>query len=77
MNINEISNNYVKGNSPKNEEQKDKIPAEYKGLSSNQLECNIKRLENDMNAELMTIKLRYENKINSMKDALKLIKLKE
>ena len=81
MNINQISNNYVAGNSiGKQDSQpsdKKEIPQEYKGLNSSQLECNIKKLQKDMEAELRATRLRYETKINSMTDAMKLIKDQE
>lgn len=81
MNINQISNNYVAGNSIGNQAQqpqsKKEIPQEYKGLNSSQLECNIKKLQKDMEAELLSIRLRYETKINTMTDAMKLIKEQE
>ena len=76
MNINQISPNYIAGNSIGNYQPKvnNEIPEEYRGLSSSQLECNIKKLEMDMEAELMSIRLRYETKINQMTESMNLIK---
>ena len=51
----------------------DQIPPEYRGQTAEQLSCNIKRLQTDMEAELMSIRMRYENKINHMQRALELM----
>lgn len=75
MNVNMVSSNYVDGSSPKSKPQIDQVPQEYQGQTSSQLDCNIKRLETDMEAELMSIKMRYMTKINGMKQALEVMKV--
>jgi phage host-nuclease inhibitor protein Gam len=48
------------------------IPDEFKGVRVDLLEQNIRRLQNDMEAEIQTIKMRYTDKIEYMKSVLSL-----
>jgi hypothetical protein len=42
------------------------VPDEFKGVRVELLEQNIRRLELDMEAEIQTIRMRYEEKIRYM-----------
>ena len=68
MNINQVSNNYVQGRDPDAE-----LDDEFKGQTAQQLNLNIKKLETDLEAEIRTITLRYNTKINKMKAAVKVL----
>lgn len=46
-------------------------------MKSESLEKNIKRLKLDMEAELATIRARYEDKINEMASVLEMIQIIE
>lgn len=50
------------------------VPDEFRGVRVELLEQNIRRLELDMEAEIQTIKLRYQEKINYMQEVVRLAK---
>jgi hypothetical protein len=45
------------------------MPAEFKGVPADKIKLNILRMEKDMEAELQTIRARYENKLEVMRKA--------
>jgi hypothetical protein len=50
------------------------VPDEFKGVRVELLEQNIRRLEMDMQAEIQTIKLRYQEKIRYMEEVVRIAK---
>ena len=42
------------------------LPEEFRGVKPEMIEQNIKRLEMDMDAEILTIKMRYHDKIDHL-----------
>ena len=50
------------------------LPDEFKGVKPQMIEQNIRRLEMDMEAEISTIRQRYTDKIDNMKNVLKIAK---
>ena len=45
------------------EKEEEDLPDEFKGVKPEMIERNIRRLELDMEAEILTIKARYTDKI--------------
>ena len=68
MNVNEVSNNYVQGKDHNSE-----VSDEFKGLTTQQLNLNIKKLQTDLEAEVFSISLRYNTKINKMRAAVEIL----
>lgn len=50
------------------------MPDEFKGIRVDLLEQNVRRLELDMDAEIETIRMRYEEKIRFMQEVVRLAK---
>ena len=57
--------------------EKEDLPDEFKGVKPEMIERNIRRLELDMEAEIMTIKARYNDKISHLQNVLRIAKGKE
>ena len=53
------------------------VPAEYQGYTADRLEQILTRLTTDMQAEIETIRHRYEDKISKLQTALDAVKAKE
>ena len=54
------------------EEKEDALPEEFKGVKPEMIERNIRRLELDMEAEILTIKARYTDKIAHLQNILRI-----
>ena len=50
------------------------VPDEFKGVRVELLEQNIRRLELDMEAEIQTIRMRYQEKIRYMEDVVRVVR---
>ena len=53
------------------------VPEEFRGVKSEMIEQNIRRLEIDMKAEIATISERYRDKIDNLQSVLKIARTLE